>query len=55
MATRAAVGCANAGFGVLRGHFNPREIIELTATSGGYNLVSRFLEALAVNPESAQA
>jgi alkylhydroperoxidase family enzyme len=37
----------------LRGHFNQREIVELTATIGGYNLVSRFLEALAVDPESA--
>ncbi|MGV3628479.1 MAG: carboxymuconolactone decarboxylase family protein [Betaproteobacteria bacterium] len=40
-------------FDVLRGHFNQREIVELTATIGGYNLVSRFLEALAVDPESA--
>jgi hypothetical protein len=38
-------------FGALRGHFNSREIVELTATIGGYNLVSRFLEALAVDPE----
>lgn len=40
-------------FEALRGHFNQREIVELTATIGGYNLVSRFLEALAVDPESA--
>lgn len=43
----------DAVFEVLRGHFNQREIVELTATIGGYNLVSRFLEALAVDPESA--
>lgn len=46
---------ADAVFDALRGHFNQREIVELTATIGGYNLVSRFLEALAVDPESAQA
>jgi alkylhydroperoxidase family enzyme len=45
----------DAVFEALRGHFNQREIVELTATIGGYNLVSRFLEALAVDPESAQA
>lgn len=43
----------DAVFEGLRGHFNQREIVELTATIGGYNLVSRFLEALAVDPESA--
>lgn len=46
---------ADAVFDALRPHFNQREIVELTATIGGYNLVSRFLEALAVDPESAQA
>lgn len=40
-------------FDALRGHFNKREIVELTVTIGGYNLVSRFLEALAVDPEQA--
>jgi len=42
-------------FDALRAHFNNREIVELTATVGGYNLVSRFLEALAVDPEQARA
>ena len=46
---------SDAVFEALRGHFNQREIVELTATIGGYNLVSRFLEALAVDPESAHA
>jgi alkylhydroperoxidase family enzyme len=45
----------DAVFEALRGHFSQREIVELTATIGGYNLVSRFLEALAVDPESAHA
>jgi len=44
-----------AVFDGLRGHFNTREIVELTATVGGYNLVSRFLEALAVDLEQARA
>ena len=45
----------DAVFDALRGYFNKREIVELTATIGSYNLVSRFLEALAVDPEQAQA
>lgn len=45
----------DAVFDALRDHFNTREIVELTATIGGYNLVSRFLEALAVDPEQARA
>jgi alkylhydroperoxidase family enzyme len=45
----------DAVFEALRPHSNAREIVELTATIGGYNLVSRFLEALAVDPEPAQA
>jgi len=32
-------------------HFDARQIVELTATIAGYNLVSRFLEALAIDPE----
>jgi AhpD family alkylhydroperoxidase len=32
-------------------HFQPRETVELTATIAGYNLVSRFLEALKVDDE----
>lgn len=45
----------DAVFDALRGHFSTREIVELTATIGGYNLVSRFLEALAVDPEQVRA
>lgn len=33
-------------------HFDARELTELTATIASYNLVSRFLEALQVDPES---
>jgi alkylhydroperoxidase family enzyme len=32
-------------------HFGPRELTELTATIAAYNLVSRFLEALQIDPE----
>lgn len=42
-------------FDALRPHFDDRELVELTATIGGYNLVSRFLEALAVDPEHDHA
>ncbi len=42
-------------FDALRPHFSPRQIVELTATIAAYNLVSRFLEALAVDPEAAHA
>lgn len=33
----------------LTDHFTHREIVELTATIGAYNMVSRFLEALAIH------
>lgn len=46
---------ADAVFDVLRPHFDRRQLVELTATIGGYNLVSRFLEALQVDPEAAHA
>lgn len=36
-------------FARLRPHFDERQLVELTATIGGYNLVSRFLEALRVD------
>jgi 4-carboxymuconolactone decarboxylase len=35
-------------FGELRSHFDDQQIVELTATIGTYNLVSRFLVALHV-------
>ncbi|MGJ7915961.1 carboxymuconolactone decarboxylase family protein [Massilia sp. LXY-6] len=38
-----------AVFGAVRRHFDERELVELTATIGAYNLVSRFLEALQVD------
>ena len=41
----------DAVFDALQPHFDERGIVELTATIAGYNLVSRFLEALQIDPE----
>jgi AhpD family alkylhydroperoxidase len=41
----------DAVFEAVARHLGPREIVELTATIAGYNLVSRFLEALRVDHE----
>lgn len=37
-------------FDVVRSHFDERGVVELTATVGAYNLVSRFLVALQLVP-----
>jgi alkylhydroperoxidase family enzyme len=39
----------DALFARARERFDDRELVELTATIAGYNLVSRFLEALAID------
>jgi alkylhydroperoxidase family enzyme len=39
-------------FDALRAHLDERGIVELTATVAGYNMVSRFLEALQIEIES---
>ena len=41
----------DAVFDAVRPHFNEQELVELTATIAGYNLVSRFLEALEIDQE----
>jgi alkylhydroperoxidase family enzyme len=41
----------DAVFEAVARHLGTREIVELTATIAGYNLVSRFLEALRVDHE----
>ncbi len=46
---------ADSVFDALRPHFSQRELVELTVTIGGYNLVSRFLEALMVDAEASHA
>jgi alkylhydroperoxidase family enzyme len=38
-------------FQAVRVHFTERELVELTATIGAYNLVARFLEALQIDHE----
>ena len=46
-----AVHVPDAVFEAIARHFDPRQTVELTATIAGYNLVSRFLEALRVDHE----
>jgi alkylhydroperoxidase family enzyme len=41
----------DAVFAAVARHFDAQRIVELTATVAGYNLVSRFLEALKVDHE----
>jgi alkylhydroperoxidase family enzyme len=38
-------------FAAIRKHLDDREVLELTATIAGYNLVSRVLEALRIDHE----
>lgn len=45
------VQVSSAEFDAVRSHFDERELVELTATIGAYNLVSRFLVALQVDHE----
>jgi len=42
-------------FDRVRAHFDERGVVELTATVGAYNLVSRFLVALRLEPEDEAA
>ena len=39
-------------FEQLREHFDAQDLVELTATIAGYNLVSRFLEAMQIHRQS---
>lgn len=41
-------------FSTVKGHFNDREMVELTATIATYNMVSRFLEALQIHTDDAR-
>jgi 4-carboxymuconolactone decarboxylase len=38
-------------FGEVRKHFSERQIVELTMLIGAYNMLTRFLKALRVDPE----
>jgi alkylhydroperoxidase family enzyme len=46
-----AIEVPDAVFAAVRRHLGEREMVELTATVGAYNLVSRFLVALKVDHE----
>ena len=41
----------DAVFAVLREHFSERQTVELTMLIGAYNMLTRFLKALEVDPE----
>ncbi len=41
----------NTVFADLRNHFTERQIVELTMLIGAYNMLTRFLKALNVDPE----
>lgn len=43
------VHVTNKVFADAKAHFDNREIVELTATIGAYNMVSRFLEARGID------
>lgn len=45
------VHVSDAVFAAVKKHFDARRITDLTATIAAYNLVSRFLEALQIDPE----
>jgi alkylhydroperoxidase family enzyme len=42
---------ADAVFSELRKHFSERQVVELTMLIGAYNMLTRFLKALKVDPE----
>ena len=46
-----AVQVSDAVFDAVARRLNAREMTELTATIAAYNLVSRFLEAIKIDPE----
>ncbi|RTZ45674.1 carboxymuconolactone decarboxylase family protein [Candidimonas sp. SYP-B2681] len=45
----------DAVFAAVKPHFEPRQLVELTATIATYNMVSRFLEALQIHSDDARA
>ncbi|WP_425842308.1 carboxymuconolactone decarboxylase family protein [Streptomyces fractus] len=50
-----AIDVPDAVFEMVRAHFDDRQLVELTATIGTYNLVSRFLVALHVGRPDAHS
>ena len=49
-ASTTSVAVAEPVFAALRAHLDERQVVEVTATVGGYAMVSRFLVALEVPP-----
>ena len=47
------VAVPNAIFDGMRKHFSERDILELTVLIGAYNMQTRLLRALEINPEKA--
>jgi alkylhydroperoxidase family enzyme len=45
------IDVSNTVFAELRNHFTERQIVELTMLIGAYNMLTRFLKALQVDPE----
>ena len=45
------IDVSNTVFADLRGHFTERQIVELTMLIAAYNMLTRFLKALQVDPE----
>jgi 4-carboxymuconolactone decarboxylase len=43
---------ADAVFAEVRKHFTERQVVELTMLIGAYNMLTRFLQALKVDPEA---
>jgi len=41
----------HAVFADVRKHFSERQVVELTMLIGAYNMLTRFLKALKVDPE----
>lgn len=42
-------------FAAVKKHFEPKQLVELTATIATYNMVSRFLEALEIHADDARS
>jgi alkylhydroperoxidase family enzyme len=49
------VEVADGVAGALREHFSDRQVVELTVLIGAYNMHTRVLRALEIDPESAPA
>ena len=45
------IDVSDAVFNELKRHFSERQIVELTMLIGAYNMLTRFLKALSVDPE----